>query len=144
MTEWLKRIRGAMGIALVWGAVWAAVGALNAVVAPAALDGLWVGPPIGVFPGVVGGLLFSALLAIAAYGRRLYELSLAEVGAFGGLVGLFLGVMPLAINKPPEQYPVWMVAGVVIGSLTLMGAVSGAGSLALARKAQRLPAASAS
>jgi hypothetical protein len=56
--------------------------------------------------------------------------------ALGGMVGLLLGLLPLAINKPPTEFPPWLVAAVVIGSLTLMGAVSAAGSLALAKRAK--------
>lgn len=50
------------------------------------------------------------------------------------MVGSLLGFLPLAINKPHDEFPVWMVAAVVIGSLTFMGAISAAGSLALARQ----------
>lgn len=132
-----RRIRSAVGIALVWGTVWAVVGALKAVLVNlnGAMHVPWLGPPIGFFPGFVGGLIFSALLATVAAPRRLHELSLPQVGAMGAMVGCLLGFLPLAINKPPAEFPVWLVALVVIGSMTLMGAVSGAGSLALARRA---------
>ena len=53
------------------------------------------------------------------------------------MVGFLLGVLPMAINEPPSGFPVWQVAAVVIGSLTLMGFISAAASLALARRAQR-------
>lgn len=137
--SWLRRVRGALGIGLIWGAVWAGVGALSTVLFdPDGSTGVpWVGPPVGFFPGFVGGLIFSAMLAIAAAPRRLHELSVSRVAAWGAMVGFLLGFLPLAINKPPEGFPVWLVAAVVIGSLTLMGAVSAAGSLALARKAKR-------
>lgn len=138
MKNWLRRICGAVGMGLIWGAVWAAVGALKGVLVDpsGSMSELWVGPPIGAFPGFVGGVMFSAVLGIAATPRRLHELSLSRVGAWGGMVGLLLGVLPLAINEPPNEYPLWLVAAVVIGSLTLMGAVSAAGSLALARRAR--------
>lgn len=138
LATWLRRVRGALGIALVWGVGWAAVGSLKAVLVDpkGSMDALWLGPPIGIFPGFVGGLIFSVVLAIAAAPRRLHELSLARVAAGGAMVGCLLGCLPLAINKPPAEFPVWVVAAVVIGSLTLMGAVSAAGSLALARRAK--------
>lgn len=132
--NWLKRIRGAVGMGVVWAALWAAVGAVKALLDPhGSIDAPWVGPPIGVFPGLVGGLLFSAGLVIAAP-RRLHELSVWRVAAWGAMVGFFLGVLPFAINEPPVEFPLWRVAAVVIGSMTLMGAVSAAGSLALARR----------
>lgn len=138
-TNWLRRIRGAVGMGLVWGAVWAAVGALKAVLVDpnGSMDALWVGPPVGVFPGFVGGLIFSVVLAIAAAPRKLHELSVSRVGVWGAMVGFLLGFLPLAINEPPNEFPVWLVAAVVIGSLSLMGAISAAGSLALARRAKR-------
>ena len=135
MTNWLRRIRGAVGMGLIWGAVWAAGGALKAVDIGSLreMHAPWVGPPIGFFPGFVGGLIFSALIAFAAP-RSLHELSVARAGSLGAVVGFLLGFLPLAINAPPAEFPVWLVAFVVIGSMTLMGVVSGAGSLALARR----------
>ena len=135
MKNWLRRIRGAVGMALVWAVTWAAVGALKAMLVNpvGTLDTLWLGPPIGAFPGFVGGLLFSALLAIAAGDRRLEDLSVREAGAWGGLVGFVLGSLPIVINQPPAEHPAWLVAAVVVGSMTLLGALSAAGSLAIAR-----------
>lgn len=137
MKEWLRLISVAVIVGLIWAAAWAAVGALIGIVDPSgSLDELWVGPPIGVHPGFVGGVVFSTVLRIAARPRRFDELSLSTVVACGGMVGLLLGVLPLAINEPPGESPLWLVAAVVIGSMTLMGAVSAAGSLALARRAR--------
>ena len=135
MKNWLRRIRGAVGMALVWAVTWAAVGALKAMLVDpvGTLDTLWLGPPIGAFPGFVGGLLFSVLLAIAAGDRRLENLSVREAGAWGGLVGFVLGSLPIVINQPPAEYPAWLVAAVVVGSMTLLGTLSAAGSLAIAR-----------
>ena len=135
MKSWLRRIRGAAGMALVWAVTWAAVGALKAMLVDpiGTLGTLWLGPPIGVFPGFVGGLLFSALLAIAAGDRRLEDLSVREAGGWGALVGFGLGSLPIVINQPPPQHPAWLVAAVVVGSMSLLGALSAAGSLALAR-----------
>jgi hypothetical protein len=135
--DWLRLIAGAGVMGVIWGAVWAAAGALIGIADRAgSLGALWVGPAIGVHPGVVGGVAFSALLGIAARPRRFDELSLSTAVAGGASVGLGLGVLPLAINEPPGESPLWLVAAVVIGSMTLMGALSAAGSLALARKAR--------
>ena len=137
MKGWLRPIFGAVGMGLIWAAIWAAAGALiGNVDLSGSLDQLWVGPEIGVHPGFVAGVVFSAVLGIAARPRRFDELSLSMVVACGGMVGLLLGVLPLAINEPPGESPLWLVAGVVIGSMTLMSAVSAAGSLALARRAR--------
>ena len=136
MKKWLRRIGGAVGIGLFWGAAWAAVGALIGVLVDpnGPMREAWVGPAIGVHPGFVGGVVFCALLGIASPRRRLAEFSLLEVSAAGGIAGLLLGLLPLAINEPPSESPLWLVGAVVIGSLTVLSAVSAAASLALARR----------
>jgi len=135
--EWPRRILGAVGLGLIWAAAWAAVGALTGIVDPSgSIDELWLGPEIGLYPGFLGGVMFSAMLGIAAGRRRLDALSLSEVVAYGGMAGLLVGVLPFVINEPPSEAPLWLVGIVVIGSMTLLGAVSAAGSLALARRAR--------
>ncbi len=120
---------------LIWAAVWAAVGALIGIADPSgSMDGLWLGPPIGMYPGFLGGVMFSAVLGIAASRRRLDEVSLPKVLACGGMAGLVIGALPFAINKPTSEAPLWLVGLVVIGSMTLLSAVSATGSLALARR----------
>ena len=142
--NWFRRIRGAVGIGLVWGVAWTAVGALAGMLVDpiAPIARMWLGPPVGIQPGFVGGLLFSALLGLTAPGRGLAELSLSPVSALGGIAGLILGAAPIAINQPPREFPLWQVAATVVGTLTLLGAVSAAASLALARrvKSRKVPA----
>lgn len=129
----MRPIARVVGVAALWAAAWAAAGALLAILDPGgAVDGLWVGPPVGSVPGFVGGLVFAVTLAIAT--RPLHELPAPVIVACGGLVGLLLGLLPFAINEPPEG-PLRLVAVVVIGSMTLMGVVSAAGSMALVRGA---------
>jgi hypothetical protein len=45
-------------------------------------------------------------------------------------------LLPFGINEPPGATPLWLVADVVICSMTLMSVVSAAGSLALAKWAR--------
>src|SRR5688572_22725622 len=117
--KWFRRIRAAVGNGLVWGVAWAAIGALTGMLVDpnASIARMWLGPPVGIHPGFVGGLLFSALLGLAAPVRRLADLSLPRVSALGGIAGLVLGLAPLAINQPPSEFPLWQVAGAVVGSL---------------------------
>jgi hypothetical protein len=137
MKAWLRVTAGVVGMGLTWAAVWAAAGALIGIVdPPGSLDELWVGPAIGLHPGFVGGVVFAAVLAITARPRRFAELSVPTVVAHGGAVGLLLGLLPFGINQVPGATPLWLVAAVVIGSMTLVSVVSAAGSLALARWAR--------
>jgi hypothetical protein len=50
------------------------------------------------------------------------------------MAGLLVGALPFAINEPPSGAPFWLVALAVIGSMTLLGAITGGGTVALARK----------
>ena len=137
MKEWLRRISAVVGMGLIWAAVWAAVGALLRMVNPSgSVDELWLGPAIGMYTGFLAGVIFAAVLGIAASRRRLDEWSLSKGVACGGMAGLLVGALPFAINKPASETPLWLMGVVVIGSMTLLGAVSAAGSLALARRAR--------
>jgi len=132
----LRWISGAVVMGLIWAVLWASAGALLETLDPGgSLHARWVGPPIGMHTGFAGGVVFSVLIGWAARPRRFDESPLALVVACGGLVGLLLGVLPLAINAPPGESPLLVVA-LVIGSMILMSSVSAAGSLALARTAR--------
>ena len=144
MKDWLKLIFGAAAMGVIWAAVWAATGALIEILDPnATLDSMWLGPPIGVLPGFVGGVVFSVLWIAARATLGSDELSLLVAAACGGMVGMLLGVLPLAINQPPAGSPMWLVAAVVIGAMTLMSTVSATGTAVLVRavRARSVPAA---
>ena len=134
MNEWSGRIRAAVGLGLLWGAVWTAVGALMRRADPSsALERVWLGPAIGWTPGLLAGVLFSVMLGIAANRRGLDETSIAIVLACGAMAGLLVGMLPFAINQPPSEAALWLVALVVMGSMAVLGAASAAGSVAIAR-----------
>jgi hypothetical protein len=137
MKKWLRRIRGAVGMGLIWALVWAPVAVLigMAVDPDGSMDEMWVA--IGAYPGFLGGVVFSAVLGIAARRRRLEELSLARVAAWGAAAGLLVGVLPFTIGESTTELPLWLLATVVISSITLLSTVSAAGSLALARMAEK-------
>jgi len=137
MKRWLRRIRGAVLMGLTWALVWAPVGVLiGMVVDPdGSMDEPWVA--VGAYPGFLGGVVFSAVLGIAARRRRLDELSLPRVAAWGAVAGLLVGALPFAIGEPTTALPLWLLGGIVMGTTTLLSAVSAAGSLALARRADR-------
>ena len=137
MKQWLRRVRGAVGMGLTWALVWAPVAVLvgTQIVDPDnSMDEMWV--MIGALPGFLSGVIFSALLGIAAGRRRLDELSIARVGGWGAAAGLLIGILPFVLGDSEGGRPVWPLAVVVITSITLLGAVSAAGSLALAQRAR--------
>ncbi len=83
MKKWLRRIRGALGMGLIWAAGWAPVGVLiGMVVDPdGSMDEMWVA--VGAYPDFIGGVVFFAVLGIAEGRRRFDEVSLPRFGAWG-------------------------------------------------------------
>ncbi|MGZ8413627.1 MAG: hypothetical protein ACXW05_12905 [Gemmatirosa sp.] len=123
---------------LMWALVWAPVAVLLGVFVldpDNSMDEMW--PMVGAMPGFLGGVVFSIVLGIAARHRRFDELSIPRFAAWGALAGLLVGTLPFMLGTPTSALPLWMLAAVVIGPITLLSAVSAAGSLALARRAAR-------
>jgi hypothetical protein len=118
---------------LTWALVWApAAVLLGMIVDPdGSMDEMWVA--IGAFPGFLGGVIFAAVLAMAGRRHRFDELSLSRFAAWGAVAGVLVGVLPFAAGGRGQ----WPLGLGVVGAITLLSAVSAAGSLALARVAER-------
>jgi len=128
MSTWRRRLRGAIGMGLTWGAAWFGAGMLLLlVVGPDAAD---VPFPLGFgLLGFLAGVTFSLVLATAERRRQLEQLSLARFAGWGALGGLaFSGVFAVAAGLG-AAFP---VVGAVFA---IAGAGSAAGTLALARRA---------
>lgn len=138
MKNLLKRIRQAVLMGLAWAVVWAPIAIVigTMIVDPDnSMDEMWVA--VGAYPGFLCAAIFSAVLAVAERGRTLAALSLARAGALGALAGVLVGVMPFTVGTSSTALPVWKWAVIVIGSITLMSAVSAVGSVLLARMAKQ-------
>ncbi len=134
MKNWLRRIRGAVLMGLTWAVVWAPIGVLiGMIVDPdGSMDEMWVA--VGGYPGFLCGAVFSAVLGIAEGRRRFDELSLSRVGAWGAVSGVLVGALPFVLGSSENAgLPAWLLGVAIIGSITLLSAVSAAGSLALAK-----------
>ncbi len=141
MKRWLKRIRGALGMGLIWAAAWGSAGMIF-------LSGLLVfgTAPVGVglttaiansallaLAGLIGGAAFSVVLGITEGRRRFDEMSLPVFAGIGGTVGGLLAVvLSLSTGGP---FTITLVGSLGTGAVFLLGAASAAGSLALARRA---------
>ncbi|HZO18427.1 MAG TPA: hypothetical protein VFB46_05530 [Gemmatimonadaceae bacterium] len=136
MKKWLRRIRAAVTMGLIWAVPWAIVAVLiGLVIDPdGSMDEMW--PAIGAYPGFLGGVLFSIVLSIAERHRPLSELSVRRFAAWGAAAGLAIGVLPFLLGTPAAELNVARLATLVIGSFTVMSAGSAAASLALARRAE--------
>jgi len=137
MKEGLRRIRGAVVTGLAWAVVWAPLAGLAGLLIDpdGSMDEMWVA--IGAYPGFLCGVVFTALVAFAEGRRRLGELALSRVGAWGAAAGVLVGVLPFTIGESTSRLPVWQLAAIVIGSLTLLSAGSAIGSAMLVRYAAR-------
>ena len=80
MPKWLRRIRGAVGMGMIWAVAWAPIGLLiGEIVDPdGSMDEPWM--LVGTLPGFVGGVIFSVVLGIAARSRRFDQLSIPRFG----------------------------------------------------------------
>lgn len=147
MSQWLRRVRGAVGTGLTWAVAWALVGVLTGI-ASTLLPGLpWdsffrifdAPLPALAIPGFLGGLLFAVVLGVAERRRRFDELSLARFAAWGALGGLLLSLVPAALvaaglaTLGPEVR-LWPLTAFLSAPLTLLSALSASGSLLLARR----------
>ncbi len=130
MKKWLKRIRGAVGMGLTWAVAWSGVGAIIMLVLGGSGFGLAAEVALFAATGFVGGAIFSTVLGITEGRHRFDQMSLPRFGAWGAVGGLLLSVLFFLLG-----------GGVSLDSLgtysvvTLLGAGSAAGSLALARRA---------
>jgi hypothetical protein len=134
MKKWLRRIRAALGMGVIWGLIWGLVGGfvMEGIVDPSGEIGdMW--PPFFAMLGFAGGTLFSVMLWISEGRRRFDELSLPRITSLGALGGLLMG--GLAANDLNAAAPFWARAVVFLAPPVLC-AVSAASTLLLARRAE--------
>lgn len=130
MSRWRRRIRGALGMGLVWGVAWLGVGlVLLAIVGPDAAD---VPFPLGFGAlGFLAGVAFSGVLGLIEGRRTFDQMSLPRFAAWGGLGGALFAAVFVAVAGLGVEALVGL--GVVFGGAS---AACAAGSLALARRAE--------
>ena len=123
---------------LTWAVVWVPVGLLiSMIVDPdGSMDEPWI--LVGAYPGFLSAVVFSMVIWIAERRRRFDELSPTRVGAWGAVAGLLVGMVPFVAGSNSTNLPTWLLMFAIIGPITLLSAVSAGGSLALARRAEKL------
>ena len=129
MQRWARRIRGAIGMGLVWAVGLGAVGGV-----PRWVLGIETDAPIpllfGVF-GFVAGITFSALLVLTERRRRFDQLSLPRFAGWGAVGGLLLaGLWARGASLG------WGDVLAIAPTFALACAACASGSLALARRAE--------
>lgn len=134
MKQWGRRIRAALGMGFIWSAAWFAAGILLARVPGFSSDlpfALLFAPL-----GFVSGIVFSGFL-VALEGRRRFDgTSLARFAAWGAVGGLLIsGIFVVgAALRGASAWGEFLVFG---PALATASAACAAGSLAVARRAER-------
>mgnify|MGYP003388614971 CR=1 FL=1 len=117
MKRWLGRVRGALGMGLLWAVGGAGIGGVIELldnVLPGGLPmasrvDMW--PQTLAIPGFIGGLIFAAVLMIAGGRYRFDELSIPRFTAWGAVAGLVLGAIAMTIGAPLGFMGITMLAG---------------------------------
>ena len=134
MKTWLRRIRGAIGMAVTWAFGWSVLGSILW------RAGEWFFPTAGsgdamlsvfiAFGGIgfIGGAAFSIVLGIAEGRRQFDQMSVPRFAIFGAAAGLGLSLIALSVQAPLRD------TMFLATLLPLLGAGSASGALLLARR----------
>jgi hypothetical protein len=126
----MQRIRGAIGMGVVWAVAWSAAGLV-----PRWVLGFNPDAPFPIIFGVLGfvaGVTFSAILVLTEGRRRFEQMSLPRFAAWGAAGGLLLA----ALFSRAASLGVGDVLAIV-PTFAIASAACASGSLALARRAAR-------
>ena len=126
MAAWRRRLRGALGIGLLWSAAWLAAGVgVLLIVGFGAADVPF--PLLWGLLGFLAGITFSGILGLAERQRSFEQMSLTRFAAWGGAGGLVLAAAFSAV--------VGITMFPLLGTLfALAGGGCAAGTLVLARR----------
>ena len=124
MKKWMSGIRGAVLIIGLWVVGWGLGfgGIMELVDSDGKIQDVW--PTQLAVPGLIGGILFAALLLLAESGRSFDEVPLSRFALWGGAVGLVLGILTI----PAEVGDASPGAAGMIGIGVVLGVVAGFGS----------------
>ena len=128
MGKWRRRIRGAIGMGVVWGAAWSGAGIVLAAAFRFQADA-----PFPILFGLLGfmaGIIFSALLAVTEGRRRFDQMSLRRFAGWGAAGGLLFSAVFAKIASLD-----WGDILMVAPTFALACAICASGSLAVARRA---------
>jgi hypothetical protein len=138
MGKWARRIRGALGMGVVWGTAWMGAGLVMMLtfLLTTGSTGADVPYPLGFgLLGFLAGVVFSVVLGLVERHRRFDQMSLPRFGAWGAAGGALLsGGFVVAVSLVDGPAFLWNLL-FLAPILSAAGAVCAAGSLVLARRA---------
>ena len=131
MKSFFRKLRGVLSMGLTWGTLWGLLmfitGVIIGIVDPDSIDPgespLLFGAILGGM-GLVSGALFGLLFSVAERRKKIRELSVLRAAGLGAVAA----AAPLLLTPAPD--------GMVV-ILCPLGAAFAAGSIALARRADR-------
>lgn len=134
MKNWGRRIRGAIKMGLIWGAAGFVAGTVLARVPGYSSDlpFAFLFAPLG----FVTGIIFSGILVVIEGRRRFDRMSLSRFAGWGAVSGLLLSGI-FVVGAALRGASLWGEFLVFGPALAVSSAVCAAGSLALARRAER-------
>ena len=134
MKKWGRRIRGAIGMGLAWAAAGVGAGTLLARVPGFSSDLPFalLFAPLGFFVGII----FSAILVVIEGRRGFDRMSLSRFAGWGAVSGLLLSGI-FVVGAALRGGALWGEFLVFGPPLAVASAVCAAGSLAMARRAER-------
>jgi hypothetical protein len=133
-TTWLKRVRTAALLGLGWAMVWAPIAILigTRIIDPDnSMDEMWVA--IGAYPAFLSAVLFCGMVGLPSSLSKLGALSLGRAAGLGAASGLVVGTLPFLVGTSTSELPLWQLALLVVGSISVLSALSAVGSTVLAR-----------
>lgn len=140
--NWLRKLRGALGVGMTWGVGWGliggAIGAVLQILGPG--SSIFVSPIIGwalgmSAYGLISGFGFSAILSLRDGTKQLRDLSLARVALWGVLGSISVPALFGVFGFFDPTTTVLDVLGAV-GVTGALGGTFAAGSVAAARHAE--------
>jgi hypothetical protein len=151
----VRRLRGVVGMAVLWALVWLSIAGAFVVVVSLLPQPLEPGPDVvapihstvGVLAtlagwGALSGAIFAITLAIAEQRRRVAELSATRIAAWGALGSFALPLAYTVIDtlKRPESLSDWRFSAVALAFCAAAGAACAVVTVAIARRGANHPA----
>ena len=139
MPGWLRKIRGALGLGVVFGATWGAAGGLLALVLYLTTGSIQADVPFPVGFGILGflaGTTFGGILGLLEGNRRFEQMSIPRFAGWGAAGGaLFAAVFTtFAATIGGEGTGFFRVLPMLMGVFGAGGALCASGALAIARR----------
>jgi hypothetical protein len=140
MNKWLRRIRGAIKMGLTWAVVWFGAGMIMMLgfLLVTGSTGADVPYPLGFGAlGFLAGVTFSGIVVIGEGRRRFDQMSMPRFAGWGAVGGLLFSVIFVFAVAALAEGATFIQNLVFLGPLFAgIGAGSGSGLLALARRAE--------